>query len=98
MPQDQLPAQSASKYNRVLIGFEALGLQGFPTEWICEAEDCSTTDPQLFDLGGNAFPGTVIAAIYVAVLVHVDFSSVESVNGVSDKQADISELAGLLTF
>ena len=50
---------------RYLLGFEALALQGFPVNWIKlpgSTSDDSVTDPQMMDLAGNAFSGTVFGA------------------------------------
>ncbi len=55
--------------NRFLIGREYLSFQGFPVEWL--PEDLPVSDPQLKDLAGNAFSGTVFGCVYISVLAHL---------------------------
>ncbi len=56
-------------HKRCLIGRENLALQGFPVEWL--PEDLTISDPQLKDLAGNAFSGTVFGCVYIIVLAHL---------------------------
>ena len=67
-------AEGSSKVplNRLMLGFESLRLQGFPTEVMDKfpmEEQC--TDPQLQDMAGNAFPGTVVLAILLGMYKHL---------------------------
>ena len=76
--------------NRLMTGWEAFALQGFPVE-ILRLDWCS--DPQLHDLAGNAFPGTCLCAIYLAVVANIPqvTTSEEDEGGV-----DIDEIRLLL--
>ncbi|CAK0863930.1 unnamed protein product, partial [Prorocentrum cordatum] len=78
------------KGSRLMLGFEAMRLQGFPTEWI-ESGDWKENDSKLVDLAGNAFSATVFAAIEIAVLATVKFPAQVEVPA-----SELSELAGLL--
>lgn len=50
---------------RILLGFEAMCLQGFPATWL---RHIKTSNSLLLDLAGNAFSATVFAAVYIAAL------------------------------
>ena len=60
------------KSNRLVIGNEALSLQGFPTAWIANTpEDLRPSDPQQMDLAGNAFTSTIIMAIAMCIFFEI---------------------------
>ena len=82
-------AEGSSKVplNRLMLGFESMRLQGFPTEVMDKfpmEEQC--TDPQLQDMAGNAFPGTVVLAILLGVYKNLPprVSCVEPQQGSND--------------
>ena len=53
--------------NRILLGREALALQGYPVEKVYpEGHDDIPANPKLHDLAGNAFPTTVCLALFLA--------------------------------
>ena len=43
-------------------------MQGYPVHLLDAA---SLSDPQMFDLAGNAFPGTILAALYLGIYLKV---------------------------
>ncbi len=75
------------RYNRFMLGHEAMLVQGFPADWLSDAK---ASNDQLQDIAGNAFGGTVFAAIYVALLATVGPAKVEAL-------ADFDQLVGMLT-
>ena len=92
-------AEGSSKVplNRFMLGFESLRLQGFPTEVMDKfpmEEQC--TDPQMQDMAGNAFPGTVVLAILLSVYKHLPprVSCVEPQQG-ADDMGDVMSLFAL---
>ena len=63
-------AEGSSKVplNRFMFGCEALRLQGFPTEVMDKFPmEEHRADPQMQDMAGNAFPGTVVLAMMLGV-------------------------------
>lgn len=76
--------QGSSMPNRLMLGYEALALQGYPVEIIdkheqkLRAEIGSNTNTSylsdvLFgDLAGNAFSSTVYMAVLVGVFLNID--------------------------
>ena len=67
--QDDGTRSSQIDVMRPLLGIEALRLQGFPVEWIFAHEDI--TDATCADLGGNAFSFSIVAALYISILIAV---------------------------
>ena len=64
---------------RPMLGFEMLRLQGFPgdllehiysTTFATKEGQTIPTDALLADLGGNAFTGTIAAALFMSVILH----------------------------
>lgn len=53
--------------NRLLLGYEALALQGFPMEWVDSSKD-DCQDGLMKDIAGNAFSSSVFAAVYISLL------------------------------
>jgi len=84
--------------NRLLLGLEALKLQGFPTNLLPHAEPhVLPSDPQLMDLAGNAFPGTVLSAIFLALYLHLPpVSRVEK--GAAREEVTAEEVLDLLSI
>ena len=57
---------------RLVLGWEALALQGFPVSWLCEVPaHLRSSDTMLRDLAGNAFSSTVFGVIYLMLLAHL---------------------------
>ena len=64
--------------NRFLLGREGLRLQGFPTEFFDKApQEHRSSELQMMDMAGNAFPSTVLAAIVLAIYAHIPSSAVK---------------------
>ena len=64
--------EADDKRGRQMIGFECLKLQAFPTTWVDHALPAyAPSESLLADLAGNAFTGTVFAAVYIALLSHL---------------------------
>lgn len=58
--------------HRVMLGLEALAVQGFPCEWVLDVPlQKRASDPQLKDIAGNAFSATVFAEMYLMLLAHL---------------------------
>lgn len=74
------PAEGESKSgackdvgNRLMLGYEMMGLQAWPIEWFDkEVDDFGITDPLMADLAGNAFTATVVAAIMMSLYAGMD--------------------------
>jgi hypothetical protein len=58
------------EHNRVLLGYEALRLQGFPVTLIDSSYE-QPSDPMMGDLAGNAFSATVVLAVTLGVLCNI---------------------------
>ena len=63
------------KEKRLLTGFEALRVQGFPEAPLVQfAKDQggpAAVDSKFFDLAGNAFSAPAIAAVVVSIVAHL---------------------------
>ena len=59
--------------NRVMLGREALAIQGFPVEWLGSRRQGSwaPSDRLLSDLAGNAFTGQVLSKLFIAIFLHL---------------------------
>ena len=51
----------------MLLGYESLRLQGFPTEVFKGDSKLNVSDPQMLDLAGNAFPSKCLAALLFGI-------------------------------
>ena len=91
-PEGQ-PQEVQAKFNRMLTGFEALGIQGFPLPWI--GEKCTTSDPQLADVAGNAFSSSVFSAIFVALLALLPDAGPKK--AICEGEVDMERIMGLMT-
>lgn len=86
--------------NRLLLGWEALMLQGYPVQAL---KGHSLSDPQMFDLAGNAFPSTILAAIYLSTYIvlpchlYNNEQEEEEATGSHDVDIDPGELFNFLT-
>ena len=58
--------KAANLGDRLLLGEEAMQLQGFPRSQLAAAT--STSEAQLKDLAGNAFSAMPFVALYIAIL------------------------------
>jgi len=59
-------------HDRLLLGYEALRAQGFPCEWLSTVPRSEQpSDALMMDLAGNAFPASILGAIFVAMFVHM---------------------------
>ena len=80
--------------NRLLLGSEALGLQGFPTTWVNDAaEDIRPSDPQQMDLAGNAFTSTIIMAIFMGIALELCLVRSQSSGSATDLDAIMALMA-----
>jgi len=64
--------------NRVLVAAERLALPGLPPKsygGLAFLEQCQVPQSLLCDMAGNAFPGTVVLAIMVGLMAHLDIQS-----------------------
>lgn len=63
-------AANEQPINRILMGIESLCLQAFPVAWLQKHFNNIEVVHNGFlqDLAGNAFPGTIIAAFYIAII------------------------------
>ena len=64
--------------NRLVIGRECLGLQGFPASWVDAADpyghkNWRISDSLMSDLAGNAFSISVIVAAMLGTYLHLDW-------------------------
>lgn len=59
---------------RLLLGYEALALQGYPVEQLPLEDDpgcaLAISDSQMRDLAGNAFPSTCLMACFLGIFAH----------------------------
>ena len=80
--------------NRLRLGYEGLGLQGFPVQVF---QDTSTlSDPQMMDLAGNALPSTVLMSILVSIFCQMpDFKDADKMR---DEAASADEMKRLYSF
>jgi site-specific DNA-cytosine methylase len=79
--------------HRVMLGLEALALQGFPSSWVMDVpSQLRATDPQLKDIAGNAFSATVFAEMYLMLLAHLPKPA-----QLGEPQLDISTLVDLMS-
>ena len=76
---------------RQLLGFEAMQLQGFPQDRLLKVID-RITDPQLKDLAGNAFSGTIFAALYIGLMGHLPAAPTRSVKRTSSDTSMLLDL------
>lgn len=67
--QMSIGKDTPAKPNRILLGYESLGLQAFPVEELEPLDWLS--DPQMQDLAGNAFPGTCLLAVFLAMYAKI---------------------------
>ena len=60
-------------HGRIMLGVEAMALQGFPASWIpgCGALPEKVSNTLLLDLAGNAFSSSVFGAVYLSMLAEV---------------------------
>jgi len=58
--------------DRFLLGSEAMAVQGFPMADL--KDDFPISEPQLFDLAGNAISLPVILSIYISAMAHGVFA------------------------
>ena len=72
--------------NRYLLGWELLGLQGFPMHFFDKSAS-GVTDVQKTDLAGNAFSSTVCAALVLSLLANVP-----KIPAVKDDEGDRMDL------
>eukprot|EP00972_Heterocapsa_arctica_P039584 5831177-Heterocapsa_arctica.AAC.1 len=82
--------------NRVLLGWEALRLQGFPVTLIDSSYE-QPSDPMMGDLAGNAFSATVVLAVTLGVLCHIGkLRAAPPLPTSHDNDEEISVAVGLL--
>ena len=86
-----MDAQAEGKGQRLMLGTEALCLQGFPLSWL-QAAPHAATEPQRKDLAGNACSATVFGSIYVALL-----SRVRQYSTSSEPDMGLDQLASLMS-
>ncbi len=66
-------------WNRILLGLQAMSIQGFDMEWLLlVCEKFGISDNLLKDLAGNAFSCQIICAIVIALLLHFPFASCDA--------------------
>lgn len=65
----ELDSSAPKPMSRLLLGYEALAIQGFPVELL--STDSSLSNRQMHDLAGNAFPSTCLMACLLGIFAHV---------------------------
>lgn len=69
---------------RPMYGIEQMMLTGFPLKMLEDALDAgAATDPLYKDMAGNAFTGSVVTAVLVAVLCHTTDEHIARMQGAS---------------
>ena len=81
--------------NRLMLGYEALALQGFPVQDILHQKEFEPSDNLLNDLGGNAFCLPIVMAIFAAIYLNVDTSKFDLTSAAT--AASTSDLLNLLS-
>eukprot|EP00972_Heterocapsa_arctica_P021363 3145544-Heterocapsa_arctica.AAC.1 len=81
--------------DRLLLGYEALRLQGFPVSLVDSSYE-QPSDPMMGDLAGNAFSATVVLAVTLGVFCHIGTFRPQPELPHADANNDISTALGLL--
>ena len=84
------------KKDRLLLGWEALHLQGYDMTILDLCSDYIPSDALLMDLGGNALALPILIALYLSLYSNVDFSAVKPSASSSSRQSVDPSLLSLL--
>ena len=87
------------KFNRPLLGCEALIMQGVPKQMLLKVlakDDKLLTDACMRDMAGNAYAGSVFMAMLIALLTHLPGMPHESLAAAAPSAEEELDLDSIL--
>ncbi len=85
----------AMVFNRLLLGWEALAMQGYPPRILEALQDSAPTDTQMCDLAGNAFSATSILAVLLGIVLHFPFDASSGTEPASPESDDMPSVLAM---